>query len=101
MRYLVIFAVAILAFLGGQLFNDDVIAAKIREYLAKALSDPAASAAIASASFALLSLVVQYLIGSRQAIIGTQQAEALPNFGRCCKSDSKKFRRPSHSDNAN
>lgn len=76
MRFFVLAAALLVAFVAGQSFGDAVLLEKIKGYFAEALSDPKTSAAIASAAFALLSLAVQYAIGTKQAIIGTRQAEA-------------------------
>jgi len=76
LRYFALVAAFLLAFLAGQSFGNAALLAKINAYFAEALSDPKTSAAMASAAFALLSLAVQYSIGTKQAIIGTRQAEA-------------------------
>jgi hypothetical protein len=76
LRYFALVAALLLAFLAGQSFGNAALLAKINAYFAEALSDPKTSAAMASAAFALLSLAVQYSIGTKQTIIGTRQAEA-------------------------
>jgi hypothetical protein len=76
LRYFAFAAGLLLAFVAGQSFGNAVLLVKINAYFAEALSDPKTSAAMASAVFALLSLSIQYVIGKKQAIIGTRQAEA-------------------------
>jgi hypothetical protein len=76
LRYFAYGAALLLAFGIGHASGNASLLQKVGAYFADALSDPKTSAAVASAVFALLSLAVQFLVGNKQAIIGTRQAEA-------------------------
>src|SRR5262249_33709049 len=75
MRFIWIAAVAV-AFVSGWAFGNSALPANAFIFLGQIFSDSKTTAAVASAVFALLSLVVQYLVGGRQAEIGSRQADA-------------------------
>jgi len=57
-------------------FSDWGQLAQIRAFLGETFSDSRTTAAVVSAIFALLTLMVQFWVGSKQAKIGSQQANA-------------------------
>jgi hypothetical protein len=65
-----------ISFLVGWILGGASSPPKMAAYFQEILSDSKTTAAIASAIFALASLLVQFLVGSKQAVIGTRQAEA-------------------------
>jgi hypothetical protein len=71
-----VFATALVAFAAGCLFATSSGPETVGKFLVETLSDPKTATAVASAMFALLSLVVQLHVGGRQAVIGARQAEA-------------------------
>jgi hypothetical protein len=72
MRYFWCAAAVVASFFAGWLFGNS----RAPAFLYELFGDGKTTAAVASAIFALLALLVQYLVGAKQAVIGKQQAEA-------------------------
>ena len=76
MRYFAIALALVVAFAFGWTFGNSSAPEKLAIFLNSTFGDSRTAVAIASAIFALLSLLVQFRVGSRQAKIGEHQAEA-------------------------
>jgi hypothetical protein len=76
MRYLIMVAAIVVAFFLGLIFGDSSGAVKLGAFLSAVFNDSKTAVAVASAIFALLSLLIQFWVGSRQAEIGAHQADA-------------------------
>lgn len=76
MCYVVIAIAILVAFAVGLVLGESSAAAKVGAFVSAVFNDSRTAVAVASAIFALLSLLVQLWVGSRQAKIGERQADA-------------------------